>query len=437
MRVVVLSVGDEILGGDILDTNARGLVQRVSARGMRCVAMACAGDTLASVEQAVRRALSDGELVLITGGLGPTRDDLTREGVAAAFELELEEHPEFLESAQGGNKKLSAGGRRQAWFPMGAQILPNAQGTAPGFVLRRERADEGESAGRGESVARGASAEHGARGGVTQRVACFPGPPNELWPMCEAWLDAEFGAVPAVGAGAMQPELRLRCCGVSESVVGELLADLMDTSDPACRVGITVSRGLLTVSVRGSDADAMGIAQRTARERLGAAVYGDGDALLPEVVVQLLTERGERVALAESCTGGLLAGAITDVAGSSAVFEQGFVTYSNAAKVEHLGVPQALLDAHGAVSEEVAAAMATGVRERTGADYGLSVTGIAGPGGGSAEKPVGTVCFGMATRDSVHTRRVAWGGDRVTVRLRSVQLALDLLRRELQGVGAG
>jgi len=409
LRVVVLSVGDEILGGDILDTNANGLVKRVSARGMRCVGTACAGDTLVSVERAVRRALSDAELVLVTGGLGPTRDDLTREGVAAAFGLEVVEHAEYLASAQGGNTRLTEGARRQACFPVGARVLPNAHGTAPGFALRAEFE------------------------GALKTVACFPGPPNELWPMLEAWLHAEFGA--ADGPGAMQPELRLRCCGVSESVVGEALADLMDTSDPTCRVGITVSRGLLTVSVRGSDVAAMRVAHATARERLGPAVYGDGDALLPEVVVRLLTERGARVTTAESCTGGLLAGALTDIAGSSAVFEQGFVTYSNAAKVELLDVPQALLDAHGAVSEEVAAAMASGARARTDADYALAVTGIAGPDGGTPTKPVGTVCFGLATRDSVRTRRVGWGGDRVTVRLRSVQLALDVLRRELQGVG--
>lgn len=395
----VLSVGEEILAGDILDTNAHGIVSRLTERGVRCVGTACARDTLESVEVAVQRALSEAPLVIVTGGLGPTKDDLTREGVAAALGLELVEHPELLAAAQGRNKLLSEGARRQAWLPVGCEVLHNANGTAPGFAA--------------------------ARDGRT--VACFPGPPNELWPMLEEFLQRR-------GVGELSEALRLKLCGVSESVVGERLADLMDTSAGDCRVGVTASRGILTVTVRGSDRALMQHVHADARERLGAHVFGEGDTTLAEAVVQRLTARGETLSLAESCTGGLLAGAITSAPGSSAVFERSFVTYANSAKQELLGVSEALLVEHGAVSESVAAAMAAGALAESGADHALSVTGIAGPGGGTPEKPVGTVWFGYAGKAGARTRSVGWGGSREVIRTRSVQLALDMLRRALDGV---
>ena len=405
-RVAVLSVGDEPLAGDILDSNAHGLARRLAARGLRLVAMATAGDDLDRVRTAVERAGRDADLLLVTGGLGPTRDDLTRDGVAAALGLGVEERPEYLLQAQGTNPALTEGARLQATFPVGAEVLENRHGTAPGFLVA------GQTAGR--------------EAGRPLQVACFPGVPSELWPMVEALLDR-------LGHGDAATTRKLRCCGLTEARMGELLGELMDRGRAGARIGVTASGGVLTVSVRGTDAAEVDRTLEDARLRLGVAVFGEGDAQLVDTVVAMLAERGETLATAESCTGGLLAGAITSVPGSSAVFHEGFVTYANEAKTRHLGVAGATLAAHGAVSEETARAMAEGLRERTGAHHALAVTGIAGPGGGTPDKPVGTIVFGWAHPDGTHLRRVAWTGSRDELRRRSVTVALEGLRRHLLG----
>jgi len=405
-RVGILSVGDELLAGDILDTNAHWLARELAGRGHRLAATATVGDDIAVIQQALERASQDCELLLVTGGLGPTKDDLTRDGVAAAFGLALREHPEYLAQAQGGNKQLSAGGRLQASFPEGCEVLENERGTAPGFLVTGTLA---------------------ASAGPPFRVACFPGVPSEMRAMVRALLERE-------GDGRDRlPVRKLRCCGMSESVVGERLAELMDRSRSGCLVGVTASGGILTVSVRGADASAIDATFEEARARLGEAVFGEGEILHAEAVVQLLIERGLVVSMAESCTGGLLAGAITSVPGSSAVLHEAVVTYSNEAKAARLGVPEATLAEHGAVSEPTAAAMAEGQRARSGADVALSITGIAGPGGATPTKPVGTVVLGLADAAGTLVRTHEWRGGRDEIRRRSVTVALEMLRRRVAG----
>lgn len=401
-RVVLLSVGDELLAGDILDTNAQWLATLCAKRGHRVVAQATVGDRIDEIELAVQRARADGDLLIITGGLGPTADDLTRDGVAAAFGLELDERPELIDelAVLMKGRPLNSGSRRQAEMPRGARVLSNPRGTAPGFFLEAD--------------------------GLA--VAVMPGVPSEMEIMAGALFDE------LIGAGTLQPPRRLRAAGLSESEAGERLGELMDPSRAGCRVGITVALGSMTVTVRGENAAAMDGAAADAARRLGDAVYSRGDESLAQCCVAILTRHGRTVSCAESCTGGLLSAALTSVPGSSAVFRQGVVTYANEVKEALLGVPPELLSEWGAVSEPVAQAMATGQLQASGADLALAITGIAGPGGGSAEKPVGTVFCALADGEGAVVRRVSWPGSREDIRGRSVNLALDLLRRRLLGL---
>ncbi|RKY20205.1 MAG: damage-inducible protein CinA [Planctomycetota bacterium] len=412
-RFYLLSVGDELLSGDVLDTNAHWIAGELQRRGHRLLAGQTVGDRVGEIDAAVQRVLREvgaedepDAWLLITGGLGPTADDLTRDGVAAACGRALRERPELLAALEGSGRRLTAGARRQAELPEGAEVLDNARGTAPGFFLVHE--------GLG--------------------VAVFPGVPGEMRAMVRALLDAR------APRGDSQPPRRVLAVGLAESIAGERLGELMDPSRAGCRVGLCVSRGLLTVTVRGEQAEVMDQVADAVAQRLGSHVISrDASLGLAQLVVAELTRRGLTLSCAESCTGGLLAGALTSVPGSSAVFNESFVTYANAAKIERLGVSPALIAEHGVVSEPVAAAMASGCRAATGSDLALAITGIAGPDGGSPDKPVGTVVHALAHADGVELRTLHAGGSRDEVRARSVQLALDMLRRRLQagGLSAG
>ena len=240
--------------------------------------------------------------------------------------------------------------------------------------------------------------------------------------MVSAFLDS-------LGVGGGVASRKLMCSGVSESTVAEVLGELMRRERSHCVVGVTASLGVLTVTMRGDDEDAVFATFLAARERLGEAVFSSGEASHAEVVVKQLLERGLLVSTAESCTGGLLAGALTSVPGSSAAIREALVVYSDEAKVQRLGVPEQLIAEHGVVSEPVAAAMAEAQRVNSGADVAISITGIAGPEGGSVDQPVGTVVFGLATADDTLVRSEQWRGGREAIRMRSVTYALEMLRR--------
>jgi nicotinamide-nucleotide amidase len=407
LRIALLAVGDELLAGDTLDTNSGWLAAAVRARGHRVVSMEVTADEVPQVAAAVVRARQGADALLITGGLGPTADDLTRDGVGAAFGLPVEERPDLLadlvawaERAGRRAALLSAESRRQAALPRGALALPNPHGTAPGFVLR-----DGEF-----------------------WLAALPGVPTEMRAMARALFEAHLPPGPAFGS------CRVHACGLTESAAGELLRDLMDHEHPArdaLRIGITARGGLLTISLRGNDPVALGAAEEEVRARLGPAYVGRGEDTLASVVVAGLAARGLTVTTAESCTGGLIAGALTGVPGSSEVFREGAVTYSDESKSARLGVPPALLAEHGAVSEPVARAMAIGQRERAGADVALAVSGIAGPEGGTPQKPVGTVVVALADAADASARTWHWKGTREELRERTVAVALERLRRWL------
>lgn len=409
-RVAVLSVGDELLAGELVDGNAAWLAAAVRARGHRVVSFAAVGDEAAAIAAAVRAAAArpepGAEVLLVTGGLGPTQDDVTREGVAAAFGLGLVEDAELLDELrrtyERAGRALGAGSRGQARMPAGSTPLPNPAGTAPGFLLR--------------------SVELGLQ------VAVLPGVPSEMRAMAAALFPALLPEQPALATR------RVLAAGLAEAMAGEAIADLMEHAGPHredLRVGITASLGVLSITVRGNDAQAVARAEQEVRRRLGPAVFGGGDQTLAGTVVAALAERGLTITTAESCTGGLLAGAITSVPGSSAVFREGVVTYANEAKTARLDVPPELLAQEGAVSEPVALAMARGARARAQADLAVAISGVAGPDGGTPDKPVGTVVIALCDARGERALTFHWKGTRDELRARSVSVALDLVRRRL------
>jgi len=425
LRVAILAVGDELLAGELVDTNSAWLARAVRARGHLVTGLAAAGDEASSIARAVTAAVADNDLVLLTGGLGPTEDDLTRDGLALAFGLQLEERADLVAAltaqVQRAGVPLNPGSLRQTELPRGAIVLPNPRGTAPGFLLRIAR------------PAPPTPAAPIARAGVAHEVliAAMPGVPSEMQGMAAALLAEHVPMGPALITR------RLLACGPSESQLGAELKDLMHHAGAFrsdARLGINVSGGVMAIMIRGNDAAAVAAMEAAVRQRVGPAIFGEGEDTHAGAVVALLDARGLTVSTAESCTGGLLAAAITSVTGSSRVFREGLITYSYEAKTARLGVAAQELREHGAVSERVVAAMAKGARLRAEADFALAISGIAGPDGGTPDKPVGTVALGLAFQGGERTVMRRWLGSREEIRRRSVTFALELLRRHLLNV---
>jgi len=412
VRVIaeIVSIGTELLLGQIVDTNAAYLAQQLSALGIGVYHRTTVGDNLDRAIATLRQALGRADLVITIAGLGPTMDDLTRDAIAAAMDAPLARDPAIAEHltawfAQRG-VPMPETNLRQADVPAGGRPLPNANGTAPGLLVEKDG----------------------------KIVIALPGPPNEMIPLFETSIHP-FLLERTAGERQVIRSRTLRIVGMGESTVEELTRDLMDAANPTVAPYAKVGEVHLRVTSRAPDEAAADtqIAPVVAeiRRRLGNVVYGEDETTLEQAVVALLVQNHKTAATAESCTGGMLSGRLTNVAGSSAIFNVGMVTYSNEAKIHLLKVPAALIGEFGAVSSEVAKAMAQRVRDLSGADYGLSVTGIAGPGGGTAEKPVGLVYIGVATAAGVTATKNLFTGGRADIRYRSTQTALDLLRREL------
>lgn len=419
----IVSQGDELVLGQTLDTNSKWLSERLLAQGLTPVEHVTLPDDLDAIAAAFTRLAGRVDVIVCTGGLGPTADDLTREALARAMGEALVEDASALEQIRswfrGRGRSMPVLNEVQARRPVSARCLENTHGTAPGL--------------------------HAAMKVGTRwcDVFCLPGPPRELFPMFAEHV------VPALrpAAGAAVRAVALHTIGLGESDVATMLAasprgDLM-SRDRSPTVGTTASNGIVSVRVRahGAGADEH-IAQLLPhlREILGTVVFRESTdntsphVLLPKAVLDGLRSKRQTVATAESCTGGLLGAAFTDIPGSSASYAGGWVTYSNAMKTRELGVPEALFSQVGAVSREVVCAMAQGGRERAKADWCLSVSGVAGPDGGTAEKPVGTVWIALAGPDGVlDARRFAMGGDRGAVREWSVKAALAMLWFHLAG----
>ena len=415
MDVELVSIGDELLLGYTIDTNAAFFARQAAALGIRVVRRATVGDGADEIAAGVREALERTGAVITSGGLGPTADDLTKPSIAALFGRGMFLDESILESlkarwkARGWPGELPVANRAQAMIPEGATILQNDHGSAPGIWLEDER---------------------------RRWVAMLPGVPREFRGMTG---DTLLPRIVARGAtGTVIRSLTLRTTGIAESAVADALGAL--AKDP---LGVSLAylpgwEGVdLRLTVRDVPPDVaterLAAAERAVREKVGRWVYGVDDTDLSALVLDALRTRAMQIAVAESCTGGMLGMRLTAVPGSSDVVQGGIIAYDNAVKVRDLGVSEATLVAHGAVSEETARAMASGVRTRMGVDVGVSITGVAGPGGGTPEKPVGTFCVGVDVRGEVRSLRTSGVGDRHEIRQRATQAALSLVRKALEG----
>jgi nicotinamide-nucleotide amidase len=411
MSAEVLCIGTELLLGNITNGNARWLAEQLAAQGITHLRQEVVGDNRERVIAAVRAAAGRCRVLITTGGLGPTPDDLTTEAIAAAFETPLVEHPAVWADIQA---KLSARGRpivasnrKQALLPEGAQVLPNATGSAPGMIWSPVP-------------------------GFT--VLTFPGVPSELQAMWRAtampWL-AQAGLAQGVFASRL-----LRFWGVGESNLAEQMADLLDGTNPTVAPYAGAGEVKLRLTARADSpaaADALlAPLEAEIRRRTGTLCYGVDDDSLASVVLAALRRRGESVAVAESCTGGGLGAALAAVPGASDVFVGGVIAYANSVKQALLGVPAALLEQHGAVSDPVAVAMAEGARRATGATWGIAVTGIAGPGGGSEAKPVGLVHIAIAGPGVSSSEAVRFGSTRGRTWIQTLTCGEALNRLRLQ-----
>ncbi len=416
-RAAILAVGSELLTSSRIDTNSLVISDALNEIGIDVLFKAVVGDERAELAAQFRHSLARVDLVVVTGGLGPTEDDVTREVVAEQLELPLTEDTTITERIrqrfESRGWKMPEINRRQAMVPRGAAVLSNPHGTAPGLWI-----EDGEKA-----------------------IALLPGPPREMKPML-AQIVAER-LRPRTG-GSLLIRRVLKIAGRSESRVEEITQPVYSRwrdQVPPIETTILATPGQieLHLSARGTDqgrlAAALDRAIEDIRRVLPHDVFSCDGRSLEEVTGGLLRERRLRIALAESCTGGLATSRLTDVPGSSDYVEQSVVVYSNAAKTDLLGVPEGLIATHGAVSEPVAEAMASAIRVRAGVDVGVGITGIAGPTGGSEAKPVGTVCIAVRTTQTV-VRTFKFPGNRELVKTFAAFTALDMVRRHLLGAGA-
>lgn len=409
MRAEIISVGTELLLGQIVDTNAAFIAQALAGLGIDLFFKQTVGDNPRRIQEAFHLAMSRAEAILITGGLGPTEDDLTVEAVAAALGEELVRDEEVAAHIA---RFFETRGRvppdtvyKQALIPRHARVIPNRRGTAPGIHL--------ESAGR--------------------MIFIMPGVPFEMEGMMRDYV---IPYLAERSGGTSIASVVLRVTGEGESAVEARIKDLIRSTAPTIAPYAKLGEVHLRITAKGPPEavrEQLTRGEALVRERLGDLVYGVNDQTLEAVVGELLKARRLTIATSESCTGGLLAERLTSVPGSSAYFLEGVVAYSNAAKTDLLGVPAALMEARGAVSAEVAEAMAAGIRDRARADLGVSITGIAGPSGGTAEKPVGLVFIGLADAGGVLHRRFTFGSEpgRQGIRYLASQAALNLVRLHL------
>ena len=412
MKAEILTIGDELLRGEIVDTNKSFLADRLLGLDIETHFQTSVRDDPPAMIDAFQRAASRSDITLVSGGLGPTRDDLTAAVLAEAFGLELVLDEATLETIRSffrsRSREMTENNASQARFPKGADILPNPLGTAPGF-----------------SITQGST-----------RFFCLPGVPNEMTRMMDEQVLPRIEAMRGEGL-AVRARL-LRTFGMGESTLDDELKDIAASGDVSLGFRTSFPDNYLRPLARAASAEqaeaALDRVCDAIRQRLGPLVYGEDQQTLDAVVGQMLAERGMTIAVAESCTGGLIATRITDNPGSSAYFAGGVVAYSDAAKSALLGVPAATLEEHGAVSDLVVRAMAEGVRERFNVDIGIATTGISGPDGGTDSKPVGLVHIALAREAATYAESFVFRMDRARHRLLTSQIALDWVRRTLLGV---
>ena len=418
VQAEIIAIGSELLLGGVADTNSLFLADELLKVGIQVRYKTVVGDDPKDIEEALLHAFARTRLVVTTGGLGPTQDDLTRKAVARVTGRQLVLHDAALatiaERLSTRRRRVTAQQTTQALIPRRAQIIPNPVGTAPGFFLVKD----------------------------DTALMCLPGVPSELQRM---FLEGGQSCVESLAGKAARGSLvrrRLRTFGLIESEVDARLKDLYQV-EPNAVIGLEAGEAGVDISItvkarhaESAQATAKRV-ERAVRERVGHTLYATGTQNMEGVVALQLRARDLTIAVAESCTGGLVAQRLTSVPGSSAYFNRGLVLYSNRAKAETLRISESLMREHGAVSSEVAVAMAESVRAKSDVDLGLAVTGVAGPSGGTKEKPVGLVFWALADNKRTWCRSHIFGGDREGIRRRASQAVLDMLRRYLAGKPMG
>ncbi len=408
-KASIVSIGNEILAGWTVDTNTAYLCGELLRIGIPVVSTYTVGDELDAIAQKLNLAGADADIILVTGGLGPTDDDLTRQGFAEFLGVELQLQNELLEQIQNRfakrNWQMPAKNKIQAYIPAGAKALQNDHGTAPGIMAELEG----------------------------KLLFALPGVPPEMKRM---FAESVLPELERFGSGQAVVVRKLKCFGAGESTIAEMLGELMQRGRNPL-INCTASHGVITLHIIAT-AQSKEMAEQMAEkdekllcEILGELVYGTGEQSLAEVVGEKLARQKKTVAVAESCTGGCLAKLLTDIPGASEYFTYGWITYCNKAKTSELGVPADLIDEHGAVSEQVAQAMAKGARGKAGTDFAIGITGIAGPDGGTEQKPVGLVYISIDFDMGCETKRCLFSKDRQSIRLRTTQTALNMLRLKL------
>lgn len=405
----IIAIGSELLTPDKTDTNSLWLTEKLNEIGIEVKLKTIVGDDEARLEETIRDALKRSDIVITTGGLGPTEDDITRKISAKSIGRELvyqdELEKDLIERFRRWGREMPEINKRQAFVIEGALVLPNPNGSAAGMFLEIEE----------------------------KFFVILPGPPRENQPMFTDFILPKLREK----AGEIFVKRKiLRVSGLGESAVDERIAPIYSQyANPQTTILFNKTEIEIHLTAQGkveADADALNekVAAKIA-DALGSAVFSTNGETMEEIVGQILTENGKTLSTAESCTGGLIAQRLTEISGSSAYFIEGVVAYANEAKIRTLNVPRELIEKHGAVSAEVAEAMARGMRERAETDFAISITGIAGPTGGSAEKPVGLVFIGYSDENRTKSLKIVLPGDRYLIRWRSSQAALDYLRRNI------
>jgi nicotinamide-nucleotide amidase len=408
-KASIVSIGDEILSGQTVNTNAAYLSQKLVSIGIPVISSHTGGDNIESIVKALRLASSDADVVIATGGLGPTDDDVTRQAFAKFMGTELQLQDELLQKIQdffaSRDRQMPAKCKVQAYIPAGAKALANNLGTAPGIMAEAEG----------------------------KLVIALPGVPFEMRQMFE---ESVLPELQRFGSGQAVVIRKLKCFGTGESNMAGLLGDAMQRGRNPL-INCTAEYGVITLAIIATAKDMIQAEQmaerdeKLLRDKLGELIYGRGEQTLAEVVGEKLAQENRKIAVAESCTGGTLAKLITDIPGASQYFTHGWVTYSNEAKTSELGVPANVIAQYGAVSEQVAEAMAQGARKKAGTDFAIGITGIAGPAGGSEQKPVGLVYISVDSNSGCETERFIFSHDRSSIRLRAAQTALNMLRLKI------
>jgi nicotinamide-nucleotide amidase len=414
MKAEIISIGDELLIGQVINSNQAEIAAALNSVGVFADRMSTVGDSMQDILDAFARALETHDVVTVTGGLGPTHDDITRQAVCTFFDTDLIRdeqtlaHVRLLFSRR--NLKILTRNEDQALVPRGCTVIHNLHGTAPGFLFERSG----------------------------KAFFVMPGVPFEMRGMIENFILPYFRKR---NPGQVIFHRTILTTGIAESFLAEKIGNVETMLGSSATLAFLPSpMGVrLRISVKHADATHASAEivriESLLRERIEKFVYGVDEEILESVVGRLLTQSNQTIAVAESCTGGLITDRLTNVPGSSSYLERGIVAYSNGSKIQMLGVAPEILETHGAVSREVAEAMAHGVRRISKTDIGLSTTGIAGPSGGSTEKPVGLVWIGYADRKNSFALRFHFGNDRRRVKERASQAALELVRRKLAGLG--